>query len=102
MAEMLQIGLDNNDLLYAHLGDIADTKAEYYIYLENVLERYKLKYARKYYKEVNLADSLKAMGYWISSICCVGISRIGHDRFIKKASSIAEGSWQMWFPAMAA
>ena len=25
MAEMLQIGLDSNDLLYAHLGDIADT-----------------------------------------------------------------------------
>ena len=62
MAEMLQIGLDNNDLLYAHLGDIADTKAEYYINLEKVLERYKLKYARKYYKEVNLADSLKAWG----------------------------------------
>lgn len=60
MAEMLQIGLDGNDLLYAHLGDIADTKAEYYINLENVLERYKVKYAQKYYKEVNLADSLRA------------------------------------------
>ena len=33
MDEMFKIGIDNNDLLYAHLGDIADTKAEYYINL---------------------------------------------------------------------
>ena len=59
MAEMLQNGLDHDDVLYAHLGDIADTKAEYYINLENVIEEYKLKYARKYYKEVNLLDTLK-------------------------------------------
>ena len=59
MAEMLQNGLDHDDLLYAHLGDIADTKAEYYIKLENVIEEYKVKYARKYYVEVNYLDSLK-------------------------------------------
>ena len=58
MAEMLQIGLDGNDVLYAHLGDIADTKAEYYINLENVLERYKEKYAKKYYKEYHYKDTL--------------------------------------------
>lgn len=60
MAEMLQIGLDGNDLLYAHLGDIADTKAEYYINLENVLDRYKVKYAQKYYKVINIGDSIRA------------------------------------------
>ena len=59
MAEMLQNGLDHDDVLYAHLGDIADTKAEYYINLEDVIDDYKLKFAKKYYKEVNLLDSLE-------------------------------------------
>ena len=59
MAEMLQNGLDHDDVLYAHLGDIADTKAEYYINLENIIEEYKVKYAQKNYIEVNYLDSLK-------------------------------------------
>lgn len=49
MAEMLRSGLENDDLLYAHLGDIADTKAEYYINLDNVIKSYKEKYVEKYY-----------------------------------------------------
>lgn len=49
MAEMLQNGLDHDDLLLAHLGDIADTKAEYYINLENTLGTFKEKYIRKHY-----------------------------------------------------
>lgn len=49
MAEMLQIGLDGNDVLYAHLGDIADTKPEYYINLSKSLERAKRKYMEKEY-----------------------------------------------------
>ena len=52
MAEMLQMGLDNNDLFWAHLGDIADTKAEYYITLENVIDQYKRKWAEKNYEKV--------------------------------------------------
>jgi predicted phosphodiesterase len=56
MAEMLQIGLDNNDLFWAHLGDIADTKAEYYITLENVIDRYKRKWAEKNYEKVFVGD----------------------------------------------
>ncbi len=59
MAEMLQNGLDHDDVLYAHLGDIADTKAEYYINLENIIEEYKVKYAQKNYIEVNYLDSLE-------------------------------------------
>jgi predicted phosphodiesterase len=59
MAEMLQNGLDHDDVLYAHLGDIADTKAEYYINLEDIIEEYKVKYAQKNYIEVNYLDSLK-------------------------------------------
>ncbi|MBP5561237.1 MAG: metallophosphoesterase [Muribaculaceae bacterium] len=49
MNEMFQIGFDNNDLLFCHLGDIADTKPEYYINLENCLRENKLKYVSKYY-----------------------------------------------------
>jgi len=60
MAEMLQIGIDGGDLLYAHLGDIADTKAEYYINLENVINRYKRKLAQTLYKEVDLIDEMDA------------------------------------------
>ena len=56
MAEMLQMGLDNNDLFWAHLGDIADTKAEYYITLENVLDQYKRKWAEKHYAKVFVGD----------------------------------------------
>lgn len=56
MREMLQNGLDHDDVLYAHLGDIADTKAEYYINLEDLLDEYKKKFAQKYYEEIFLGD----------------------------------------------
>lgn len=56
MAEMFQIGLDNEDLLYAHLGDIADTKAEYYIKLENTINAAKRKYADKYLVKDSIVD----------------------------------------------
>lgn len=49
MDEMLAIGLQNNDLLYAHLGDIADTKAEYYIVLDSLIGEAKKRYINKYY-----------------------------------------------------
>lgn len=47
LAEMMQMGLDNNDILCAHLGDIADTKAEYYILLSKLLDSYNEKYRAK-------------------------------------------------------
>ena len=56
MAEFLEIGLNNNDLFWAHLGDIADTKAEYYITLEDVIDRYKRKWAEKNYEKVFVGD----------------------------------------------
>lgn len=56
MREMFQNGLDHDDLLYAHLGDMADTKPEYYINLENVVNEFKWKFARKYYTELFLGD----------------------------------------------
>ena len=50
MNEMFQIGLDNNDLLICHLGDIADTKPDYYINLQNCILDAKAKYVDKYYE----------------------------------------------------
>jgi len=56
MEEMFQIGLDGNDLLYAHLGDIADTKAEYYINLDQCIHSAKLNYAEKKYEKIEIRD----------------------------------------------
>ena len=49
MDEMFAIGLDNDDLLYCHLGDIADTKPEYYIVLDSLIQKAKERYVNKYY-----------------------------------------------------
>lgn len=48
--EMFQIGLDNDDLLLIHLGDIADTKVEYYNVLQNAITNAKFNYVDKYYE----------------------------------------------------
>ena len=53
MVEMLQIGLDSDDLLYTHLGDIADTKADYYIRLDSLIQEAKAKWVKKNYTVVN-------------------------------------------------
>ena len=56
LREMMQNSLDYDDLLMTHLGDIADTKAEYYVRLEDLLTEYKRKWARKHYKTVFVGD----------------------------------------------
>lgn len=53
MDEMLSIGLRDDDLFYAHLGDIADTKAEYYVTLDSLLQEAKSRYVEKNYRKVN-------------------------------------------------
>ena len=53
MDEMLSIGLKDDDLFYAHLGDIADTKAEYYVTLDSLLKEAKLRYVEKNYHKVS-------------------------------------------------
>lgn len=50
MDEMFALGLENDDLLYCHLGDIADTKPEYYITLDKSIQHAKSNYVHKYYK----------------------------------------------------
>ncbi|MBQ9193350.1 MAG: metallophosphoesterase [Bacteroidales bacterium] len=52
MDEMLSIGLEDDDLFYAHLGDIADTKAEYYVTLDSLLQEAKSRYVNKHYHKV--------------------------------------------------
>lgn len=46
--EMIQIGIENDDLFYCHLGDLADTKPEYYyntkVALYNATRTWKFKY----------------------------------------------------------
>lgn len=49
--EMLSIGLDHGDLFYAHLGDIADTKAEYYVTLDSLLQEGKRRYVEANYRK---------------------------------------------------
>ena len=49
MDEMFDIAIEHGDGFVAHLGDIADTKPEYYINLSQSLERAKRKYMAKEY-----------------------------------------------------
>lgn len=49
MDEMFDIAIEHGDGFVAHLGDIADTKPEYYINLSESLERAKRKYMKKEY-----------------------------------------------------
>lgn len=53
MDEMLAIGLQDDDLFYAHLGDIADTKARYYITLDSLLKEAKERYVEKNYRQID-------------------------------------------------
>ena len=50
MDEMFALGLENDDLFYCHLGDIADTKPEYYIVLDSLVQKAKERYVDKYYE----------------------------------------------------
>lgn len=50
ITEMIDSGLAHGDLFWTHLGDIADTKAEYYITLDSVLQKGKSDYILKYFE----------------------------------------------------
>ncbi|MDD6896066.1 MAG: metallophosphoesterase [Prevotellaceae bacterium] len=49
LAEMFQISLENEDLFCAHLGDLADTKPEYYILTRQCVAGAKRRFVEKYY-----------------------------------------------------
>ena len=48
LEEMLDIGIENEDLFYCHLGDLADTKPEYYYNTEIALNKATKKWFNKY------------------------------------------------------
>ncbi len=48
LEEMLEIGMEHDDLFYCHLGDLADTKAEYYYNTEKAIETATEKWMNKY------------------------------------------------------
>ena len=75
MGEMLQNSLDNNDILCAHLGDIADTKAEYYIALAKLMDEYNRKYLEK-----NFFYDEETQKYYDYNI-------VGEKHFINESSS---------------
>jgi len=52
MDEMLANGLEHGDLFYAHLGDIADTKAEYYVTLDSLIKVAKHRYVDAKFDEI--------------------------------------------------
>ena len=83
LSEMIQIGIENDDLFYCHLGDIVDTKPEYYyntqLSLYDVTRIWKNKYLKQvindYYHEddgiyidkrikVNSRDSYRTWENW--------------------------------------
>ena len=48
LEEMLEIGIEYGDLFYCHLGDLADTKAEYYSNTERAVQEATDKWMEKY------------------------------------------------------
>lgn len=59
LSEMFDIALEHEDLFVCHLGDIADTKAEYYFNTGLAVESFKEKWAQKYlipYKDEFVPD----------------------------------------------
>ena len=56
LEEMLEIGMEHEDLFYCHLGDLADTKPEYYYNTEIALNKATHKWFAKYL--VPFADTL--------------------------------------------
>ena len=95
MEEMFKIGFDNNDLLFCHLGDIADTKSEYYINLENCLREARYDYIETYYEQ-NEEDGLfyrkgdeEAFGREYSTIKLPFFPVVGnHD--------LTHNGWALW------
>ncbi len=95
MDEMFDIGLENNDLLYCHLGDIADTKPEYYIVLDSLLREAKERYVNKYYVKNDLGrwskknDPYDEFGYDYNDIKFPFFPVVGnHD--------LTHNGWALW------
>jgi len=65
LSEMLEIGLEHGDLFYCHLGDLADTKAEYYYNTGLALSEFKYKWMDKYTRSETSHNSDGDVTYFI-------------------------------------
>ena len=65
LEEMIDIGMEHGDLFYCHLGDLADTKAEYYANTELALAGCKVEWMDRYLKEYVDESHTADMGYFI-------------------------------------
>ena len=54
--EMFKIALDEDDLFVTHLGDIADTKAEYYARLDSIVTAAKQRYVDQRYDRIDFYE----------------------------------------------
>ena len=59
MDEMLETGWNDGDWPMRNLGDIADTKAEYYVTLDSLLQEAKSRYVEKNYTRVNTYEYVR-------------------------------------------
>jgi len=67
LSEMLEIGLDHDDLFYCHLGDLADTKAEYYFNTDRALDWFKRQWMKKYITLVTDEAAGEGVEYYIDN-----------------------------------
>jgi len=65
LTEMLEIGLEHDDLFYCHLGDLADTKAEYYYNTDRALGWFKNQWMEKYVTRVTDEAVGEGVEYYI-------------------------------------
>ena len=94
MDEMLKIGLDADDLFYAHLGDIADTKPQYYITLDSLLQEGKLRYLEKHYE---MTDEGRYYPKGTDETYALDKSEIVYPFFpVVGNHDITHNGWAMW------
>ena len=65
LEEMIDIGLDYGDLFFCHLGDLADTKPEYYANTDIALEISKIDWMDRYLDVYVDESHTPEMGYFI-------------------------------------
>lgn len=102
IAEMLDIGIEHGDLLFAHLGDIADTKAEYYMNLDKALKNGFDKYFYKYFEyasdTVSVLEGKKiAFEYWYDKRLDHGVQK-GLDGNIEAFQNFYDDASEIRFP----
>lgn len=93
--EMFKIALDNEDLFVAHLGDIADTKPEYYIRLDSIVNEAKQKYVNRHF-------NLNSNGKYVAKTADGSAEELDFDEIkfpffpVVGNHDITHNGWAMW------